>query len=192
MGSGMTNIKGYRVSVYGSSIPQPGTTDYEKAKALGGMLGQNGYTVLTGGYAGTMEAVSRGASEAGGHVIGVTCSEIENFRPGKANPWVSEEIHLDSLEDRLIYLLTQCDGAVALPGGIGTLAEIVILWNKLQVKSISARPFVLVGTGWKTVIDTLFAEQGSYIPPAYRTLLHTAPSVKEAFQFLNSTFHTSD
>ncbi|MDI6694379.1 MAG: hypothetical protein QME21_04975 [Anaerolineales bacterium] len=63
------------VTVFGGSRPTP--EDYEQALHLGRLLGGSGYIVLTGGYIGVMEAVSRGASEAGGHVIGVTCDEIE-------------------------------------------------------------------------------------------------------------------
>ena len=69
-----------RISVFGGSSPKPGDLAYEQAYYLGKLIGEAGYTVLTGGYIGTMEAVSRGAAEAGGHVIGVTCDQIENWR----------------------------------------------------------------------------------------------------------------
>ena len=79
-----------RISVFGGSQPKPGETVYEDAVRLGKFIGQAGYTLLNGGYIGTMEALSRGASEVGGHVIGVTCDQIETWRPVKANPWVTE------------------------------------------------------------------------------------------------------
>ena len=133
-----------------------------------------------------MEAVSRGAAEAGGHVIGVTCTEIEHFRPGSANRWVKEQIHLETLESRLMYLLTNCEAAIALPGGIGTLAEIVILWNKLQVKTIPPRPFVVMGEGWKIVFEALFSQQGAYIPLSYRSFLHFYSSIDQACSFIKN------
>ena len=68
-----------KVSVFGSSKPTPGDKTYTEALELGSLLAKRGHTVLTGGYMGTMEAVSRGAAEAGGHVIGVTCSDIEKW-----------------------------------------------------------------------------------------------------------------
>ena len=71
------------ISVFGSSAPQPGSADYEAARDLGRRLAEAGFTVQTGGYMGTMEGVSRGANEAGGHVIGVTCDQIEEFRPSR-------------------------------------------------------------------------------------------------------------
>ena len=80
-----------QITVFGSSKPQPGDRDYDQALSLGKMLGQAGYTVLTGGYIGTMEAISRGAAEYGGYVIGVTCDEIESWRPVKPNSWIHQE-----------------------------------------------------------------------------------------------------
>jgi uncharacterized protein (TIGR00725 family) len=80
------------ISVFGSSAPEPGSADYEAARDLGQRLAQADFTVQSGGYVGVMEGVSRGANEAGGHVIGVTCDQIEEFRPGKVSPWVKEEI----------------------------------------------------------------------------------------------------
>ncbi len=70
-----------KVSVFGSSQPKEGSMAYAEAQELGKLLAQRGHIVLTGGYMGTMEAVSRGAAEAGGHVIGVTCEDIERLAP---------------------------------------------------------------------------------------------------------------
>jgi predicted Rossmann-fold nucleotide-binding protein len=86
MGAQVMIIK--RVSVFGGSSSKPGDIDYENACKLGKYLGDAGYIVLTGGYIGTMEAVSRGVVENGGHTIGVTCDEIERWRPVGPNSWV--------------------------------------------------------------------------------------------------------
>ena len=69
------------ISVFGSSAPRPGSEAYEWGRRVGRLLAEAGLTVATGGYSGTMTAVSQGAAEAGGHVIGVTSSQIEQFRP---------------------------------------------------------------------------------------------------------------
>src|SRR3989304_891341 len=112
------------VSVFGGSAPQPGSAPYDEAVLMGRLLAQAGYTVATGGYTGGMEAASRGAAEAGGHVIGVTCRLIENWREGFGpNQWVKEEIKFASLRERLYHLVTFCDAAVALGGGVGTLSQ---------------------------------------------------------------------
>ncbi|MEO5887867.1 MAG: hypothetical protein ABIQ77_09400, partial [Anaerolineales bacterium] len=86
-----------KVSVFGGSQPRADSTAYAEAQELGRLLAERGHIVLTGGYIGVMEAVSRGAHEAGGHVIGVTSEEIEAWRPIKANSWVMEEIRTKTL-----------------------------------------------------------------------------------------------
>jgi predicted Rossmann-fold nucleotide-binding protein len=87
-----------------------------------------------------MEAVSRGAAEAGGHVIGVTCTEISRWHGLAANPWIQEERQTATLMERLEGLIRGSDAALALPGGPGTLAEISLAWNLMIVGSVSPRP----------------------------------------------------
>ena len=128
-----------RITVFGGSAPQPGTPEYQQAYLLGELIGQSGHTVLTGGYIGTMEAVSRGCAEAGGHVIGVTCDQIEAWRPVKPNQWLMQEIRHPTLHARLLSLIEECEAAIALPGGVGTLAEIVMMWNLIQTAVIAPR-----------------------------------------------------
>src|SRR5512141_827539 len=105
------------VTVFGGAQPKEGSAAYEEARELGALIAGRGHTVLTGGYVGTMEAASRGANEAGGHVIGVTAEVIERYRPGGANPWVIEERRYSTLFERLQALIYGCDAAIALPGG---------------------------------------------------------------------------
>jgi uncharacterized protein (TIGR00725 family) len=174
------------ITVFGGSQPPPGSPGYVEAYRLGQLLAQAGHAVLTGGYIGTMEAASRGAAEAGGHVIGVTCDEIERMRPVKANAWVKEERHFSTLQERLDGLIRGCDAAIALPGGPGTLTEIALTWNMMIVHSISIRPLVLVGTGWKSTIETMFIHQDACIPSDQRTLLQFAPNIQSAVALLKS------
>lgn len=174
--------KSTKITVFGSSKPVPGQEAYKQAFQLGDMIGEAGYSVLTGGYMGTMEAVSQGCAAAGGHVIGVTCEEIEQWRPIGANPWVQEEIRCPTLRERLAVLIDQCDAAIALPGGAGTFAEIALMWNQLQTQSISLRPLILVGKQWKTVLQTLEVEAGAYITTQHMELLTFANDVKEAWK----------
>lgn len=171
-----------RITVFGGSAPHPGSQEYQQAYQLGQLIGESGHTALTGGYIGTMEAVSRGCAEAGGHVIGVTCDEIEAWRPVKPNEWVIEELRHPTLHGRLLSLIKECDAAIALPGGVGTLAEIVMMWNLMQTAVITTRPLILIGSGWEETFNTLFSAQASYIPPKHRASLQLAPDVQSAFQ----------
>ncbi len=175
-----------KISIFGGSQPKPGDLAYEQARTLGKLLAERGHTVLTGGYIGTMEAVSRGAHEAGGHVIGVTCEEIEKWRPVSANRWVKEERRKKTLIERLQVLIWECDAAVALPGGPGTLTEIALTWNLMIVESMHRRPLVLVGSGWQSVFDQLFAEFSAYIPANQRELVLFAKDVETAVERVES------
>jgi uncharacterized protein (TIGR00730 family) len=172
------------VSVFGGSQPQPGSPAYSEALELGKLLAQAGHTVLTGGYIGTMEAVSRGAAEAGGHVVGVTCAEIEAWRPVKPNAWVQEQRHFETLQERLNELVHACEAAIALPGGPGTLTEIALTWNLMIVASIPPKPLILTGPGWRSVIESFCNSFDIYVPQNQRVLLQFAPDIRTAVQLL--------
>ena len=173
-----------RVSVFGGSQPKEDEPAYAEARELGRLLAERGYTVLTGGYIGTMEAVSRGAQEAGGHVIGVTCEDIEAWRQVKPNSWVMEEVRRKTLIERLHTLIHESDAALALPGGAGTLTEIALMWNLMIVESLHRRPLILVGRGWQSTFDQFFRELGSYMTAPQREILHFAEDVHSALRML--------
>ncbi len=172
------------ISVFGGSQPKEGDSAYTEAMELGRLLAQHGHTVLTGGYIGTMEAVSRGAYESGGHVIGVTCDDIESWRAVKPNQWVKEERRKKSLMDRLQVLVEECDAALALPGGAGTLTEIALMWNLMIVESRHRSPLILIGRGWQSTFDQFFTSFGNYMPVNQRELLMLANDVQEAVEML--------
>jgi uncharacterized protein (TIGR00725 family) len=173
-----------RVTIFGGSQPKPGDPVYQEALRLGKLLAQAGYIILNGGYIGTMEAISRGAAEAGGQVIGVTCDQIEAWRPVKANPWVTEVWHYPSLQERIFALIENCDAWLALPGGVGTLAEITLTWNLLITHILPPRPLILIGSGWQAAITQFLIQQGEFIPELQRQWVTFAPEVDSAFQRL--------
>lgn len=166
------------ISVFGSSAPQPGSEAYKSARLVGRLLAEAGFAVATGGYSGTMTAVSQGASEVGGHVIGVTSAQIEQFRPLGANQWVAEEIKYESLRDRLLHLILQNDGMITLPGGIGTLSEMALAWSFLQVGEVEPRPFALLGKLWRDGIEAFFRPE--YVQQQHLDLLYFAESPETA------------
>ena len=173
------------ISVFGGSHPEPGSSAYAEAYQLGKLLVQAGHVVLTGGYIGTMEAVSRGANEAGGHVVGVTCDEIEHWRAIGANAWVLEERRFATLQERMDALIRDCDAALALPGGPGTLAEIALTWNLMIVASIPRKPLILIGAAWRAVFEEMFQSLGQVTPTHQRDLLGFAPNNQIAIKMLD-------
>ena len=96
-----------------------GDRSLRRGQALGSRLARRGFVVCSGGYGGVMEAVSRGAKEAGGRTLGVTAE----FFASRANQWVDEEIRVKTWQDRLFELVERGHGYVVCPGGTGRL------WN---------------------------------------------------------------
>lgn len=145
------------IAVYGSSAVQTHEQDYIDAYQVGKALAQAGYTVMTGGYGGVMEATSKGASEGNGHVIGVTTPAIEAFRNDETRPnqWISEEIRYESLRERVEHLVMQADAYVVMPGGLGTLHELSTVWELVRVGDITNRPIICYGMFWHDVLATL-------------------------------------
>jgi uncharacterized protein (TIGR00725 family) len=174
-----------KVTVFGGSNPTAGSPEYKQAYDLGQLLAAAGHTVITGGYVGTMEAASRGANEAGGHVIGITCQEIENYRSTKANDWVLEEIRYDGLKDRINGLIHTCDAALALPGGVGTLAEISLMWNLLIIKAIPVKPLITIGAEWKSLLQTFMLGQGKYMHEIDHDLIRFADDIEMSLEMLS-------
>jgi hypothetical protein len=173
-----------KLTIFGGSSPLPESNEYQFAYNLGYALALAGHTVLTGGYMGTMEATSKGAAEAGGHVIGVTCEEIERWRKRSHNPWVKEEWKLETLHERMIRLIDSCDTAIALPGGPGTLAEIVLMWNRIQIEAIPSVPIILVGDEWKNIFSLFYQELNGYIPPSSIETIKFANTIEEIISYL--------
>jgi uncharacterized protein (TIGR00725 family) len=136
--------------VLGSASIREDDPRFETARRLGGLLAEEGWTVVTGGYGGLMAAASRGARDAGGNVVGLPMSAWEALSP---NPWSSELRWADSYGTRLGHLLA-CDAIVALDGGVGTLSEAAVAWATLQTEPAAAA-LVLVGEAWREVHEVL-------------------------------------
>lgn len=173
-----------KVAVFGGAAPKPGEPAYQEAQNLGTLLAQHGHTVMTGGYVGVMEAASRGANEAGGHVIGVTCSEIERWRNTRANQWVKEEWRYETLRERMYALIDGCDAAIVMPGGVGTLAELAVTWNEQIINGKLTCPIILVGSGWQEMIDIFLSQFETYIHQKDSKLIRVVPDNETAIKTL--------
>jgi uncharacterized protein (TIGR00725 family) len=130
-----------------------------------------------------MAAVSQGAHEAGGHVVGVV-TDLFMRRGLQPNTWVRVVVNFPTLRERLMHLVTSSDGLVALKGGVGTLSEVALAWSFLQVAEMEHKPFVLVGPSWRRVIETYAHE--SYVNAQDLELLTLADTPEDAVQILRS------
>lgn len=144
------------ITVFGSSRPKPGETEYEYAYKLGKALGKKGLGVCTGGHAGIMEAVSKGASEEKVPVIGVT---VKGLRYSSVNKYLTEKIEMPDLLTRIDKLIQVADAYVVLKGGTGTLAELGIVWEYVNKGFAQEKKIVLAHIFWQPIIDMFIDEK---------------------------------
>jgi uncharacterized protein (TIGR00730 family) len=166
------------ITTFGSSRSSEGDADYGEARELGRLLAQAGFTICSGGYSGSMEAVSRGAREGGGQTIGVTVDTIR--RTG--NQWLDEEIRTETIFHRIEHMVTIASGFVVLRGGAGTLAEMALTMNLLFLNALEPRPLVVLGDDWKAVMTTFF--QRLHSSETERQLLSYAATPAQAVQLI--------
>jgi len=148
------------VAVFGASAPLPGEPVYEDGVRCGRLLAEAGYAVATGGYAGLMEAVSLGARQAGGRVIGVTVPDVFPDRSG-GNEHLTEETRTASLLERIHEMVDLSVASIALPGSLGTATELLVAWNLAYVARFTGatpKPVVAVGEQWRRLIPLLTNE----------------------------------
>jgi len=144
------------VAIFGTSRAEPDTPVYIQAETIGRLLAQAGFTIANGGYGGTMLAAAKGARQAGGKVIGVTCSAFER---STANKYITEEIVTDSLDQRLAKLTELADAYVVLQGSTGTLLELARVWELKNKGFISSKkPIILAGGFWQRLVDLMLKD----------------------------------
>ena len=138
------------ITVFGSSRPKEGNADYQQARELGSGLALAGFAICSGGYAGVMEAVSRGAKDAAGKTYGVTA---DFFAAAKVNTWIDVEVRVKTWQDRLFELARLADGFVVCKGGTGTLAELSVVWEMMNKSVTPPKPCVVLGEFWQPILD---------------------------------------
>ena len=144
------------VTVFGSARFPEGHAYYELGRAVGAALATAGFTVMTGGGPGVMEAANRGAREAGGRSIG--CN-IELAREQQPNPYLDTFVTFQHFFVRKVMLAKYSYAFVALPGGFGTLDEVFEAATLIQTGKIGPFPLVLMGADyWRPLLD--FLRQG--------------------------------
>lgn len=172
------------VSVFGSARVRRGSAEYDEAYDLGSALASSGLAVCSGGYGGVMEAVSRGAREAGGEAIGVTARA---FR-ARANRWISNEVRVASWQERLFELVRRGRGYVVCRGGTGTLVELAVVWEMLNKSMMGAKPLALLGPFWLPVVELVnqseTAGRSSEGPTRGDRVLFRAASPGDAARFM--------
>lgn len=170
--------QGQIVTIFGGSKCREGSEEYEQARKLGALLAQAGYTICTGGYLGVMEAASRGAREQGGRVLGIVMNQFK----AEPNRFLTDKVASGHFYERLQHLITRSVGFIALRGGMGTVTEVSLVWNKLQTRVIENRPLVLLGESWKPIINAF--QEHLVVSDADVRLIHFANTPEEAVELI--------
>ena len=144
------------ITIFGTGRARAGDSIYALAERVGKLLAQAGFTIANGGYGGTMLAAAKGATEAGGEIVGVTCSAFEG---STANEYITREIVADTLDERLDTLIKLGQGYIVLPGGTGTLLELAKVWELKNKGFLEPdKPIILVGGFWKPLVKLVASD----------------------------------
>lgn len=142
----------YRVAIFGSARAQPGTFVYDEVKRVAAAFSQMGCDIVTGGGPGLMQAANEGAASSG-HVNRSMGIRVELPFEQEVNPFVEQAFEHKTFFSRLHHFVIASDAFVVVPGGIGTVLEMLMIWQLLQVKHIENVPLILVGKMWTGLVD---------------------------------------
>jgi uncharacterized protein (TIGR00730 family) len=168
------------VTIFGGSKCGHHSEEYRQAMEVGSRLAEAGFTICTGGYLGVMEAASRGAREKGGRVFGIVMNQFKS----EPNRYLTDKVASAHFYERLQNLITRSIGFIALRGGMGTVTEISLVWNKLQTGVLEPRPLVLLGRSWRNVVRAW--QDNLVVSDADVSLLDFADTAEEACNIILS------
>lgn len=184
---GLDLIRAYRilhfvgpcVTIFGSARTKPGTRWYELARKMGEASAELGFTVITGGGPGIMQAANQGAYEAGGRSLGVN---IDLPFEQHLNPYVHRSVNMRYFFTRKTMLVKYSYAFIVMPGGAGTLDEMFETMTLIQTRKLRDFPIILMGRDfWQPLMDFVYkmAEEGT-ISPQDPELIFFTDSIEEA------------
>lgn len=149
-----TQRERYRVTIFGSARAKPGTFAYDEVKRLAAALAGMGCDIVTGGGPGLMQAANEGAASVNApernRSVGI---RVDLPFEQEVNPFVEEAFEHKTFFSRLHHFVLTSDAFVVVPGGIGTVLELMLVWQLLQVKHVEDVPLILVGKMWPGLVD---------------------------------------
>ncbi len=184
-----TKQERYRVTIFGSARAQPGTFVYDEVKRVAAALAEMGCDIVTGGGPGLMQAANEGASAANSpernRSVGI---RVEMPFEQEVNPFVEQAFEHKTFFTRLHHFVLTSNAFVVSPGGIGTVLELMMIWQLLQVKHVHDTPLILVGKMWSELVDwakaNLLKPQLSLASPADLDIPRRVSTADEAVAIL--------
>jgi len=153
----------YRVTIFGSARVQPGSFGYEETKRAAAALADMDCDIITGGGPGLMQAANEGAKSSNrGHSVGI---RVELPFEQDVNAFVTEAFEHRTFFTRLHQFVLQSDAFIVAPGGIGTVLEMTLIWQLLQVNHLENTPLILVGSMWPGLVAWARESMLSITPP---------------------------
>jgi uncharacterized protein (TIGR00730 family) len=144
----------YRVTIFGSARAKPGTFVYEEVKRVATVLADMGCDIVTGGGPGLMQAANEGAAPANSskreRSVGI---RVDLPFEQEVNPFVEQAFEHKTFFTRLHHFVLTSDAFVVTPGGIGTVLELMMIWQLLQVRHIHDTPLIVVGKMWADLVS---------------------------------------
>jgi uncharacterized protein (TIGR00730 family) len=180
-----TTRQNYRVTIFGSARLKPGTVAYEGVKQLAAELTTMGCDIISGGGPGLMQAANEGAHsiDARGQRRSVGIN-IELPFEQEVNPFVTATFTHRTFFSRLHHFMIASDAFVVVPGGIGTLLELSLAWQLLQVRKLYNTPLILVGKMWAELVDwsrrTMLIKESELASDVDFSIPHCVNSIEEA------------
>src|SRR3954470_14299730 len=149
-----TTRQNYRVTIFGSARIKPGTVAYDGVKNLAAELTKIGCDIMSGGGPGLMQAANEGAvsvaPDALHRSVGI---RVDLPFEQAVNPFVGQSYEHRNFFSRLHHFMIISDAFVVVPGGIGTLLEMSLVWQLLQVRKLYNTPLILVGKMWADLVE---------------------------------------
>ena len=175
------------ITSFGTAFLRADDPLYSEIEAIGRYIARAGMNVCSGGYGGSMEAISRGAKKAGGFVTGITVKG----RSAEPNPYVDNNIAAENLMERIVKLINIADAYVIFKGGTGTLLEISAALELMNKKAMPEKMMVFYGEHWKEVITSLKNDSEFLTGLLERNVrfIHTPEEIKEILNIILSKIH---
>ncbi|MFC7336237.1 LOG family protein [Haloferula chungangensis] len=182
----------YRVTIFGSARLQPGTEAYEQVKKLAAGLTEMGCDIISGGGPGLMQAANEGAQsidpEALDRSVGI---RIDLPFEQSLNPFVGKAYGHGTFFSRLHHFMIASDAFIVVPGGIGSLLELSLAWQLLQVGQMHNTPLILVGKMWEGLVDWsrewMLQEGSELASPEDFDIPHPAANIDEAITMIRES-----
>ncbi len=177
------------VTIFGSARAMPGSKYYKLAEKLGAMLGKKGYSVITGGGPGIMEAANKGALNAGGVSVGL---DIELLMGQRRNDFVTKAVGFHYFFTRKVMLSASAQAYVFFPGGGGTMDEMTEMLTLIQTMKIPRTvPMILIDKKfWQPLLDWMtqtMCEENGFIAKEELAIMRLVDTAEEAMKIIEKT-----